>query len=95
MSFRKRDVRFFNQTHKFCNGSDAQLLHCPAAMDFYCLFRGAQFSGNLFVQHTRDHQLHHLELPRRQQIKKLARVIPSRGALPFLGRAQQGPVDTL
>ena len=39
-------------------------------MNFYCLFRRAEFSGNLFVQHAGDDQLHHFELARRQQTKK-------------------------
>jgi hypothetical protein len=39
-------------------------------MNFYCLFRRAKFSSNLFVQHSGDDKLHYFELARRQQTKK-------------------------
>ena len=49
---RRRDARFLNQPNKLCYRCDTELLHHPAAVDLYCLFRHAEFSSNLFVQHT-------------------------------------------
>jgi hypothetical protein len=53
-------------------------------MNFYCLFRRAKFSSNLFVQHARDDQLHHFELARRQQTKKVLSFILFCPAPPLL-----------
>jgi hypothetical protein len=70
-------------------------LHDAAAVDFHCLFRCAQFSGNLFVQHTPDDKLHYFELARRQQIKKTPSLVLFANAPSLLGGPNQRTLDAL
>src|SRR5437016_6625706 len=95
MPGRRSDARFFNQSNKSRNGTDAQLLHHPATMYFHCLFRSPKFACNLFVQHASSDKLHHFELPRRQQSKKMPSFVLFRTAPPLLCGPDQGAFNTL
>jgi hypothetical protein len=64
-------------------------------MNFDRLLRCAQFSGNLFVQHTPDDKLHYFELARRQQIKKTPSLVLLGTAQSLLGGSNQGVLDAL
>src|SRR5207244_12930007 len=70
-------------------------LYHPASLDFHCLLPCAHSSGNLFVQHTTNDELHYFELARRQQIKKLSRLILFRGAAPLVHGASQRSLNAL
>src|SRR6185312_10797591 len=77
------------------NGPDPHLEHPPSTVELDRLFANAQFSGDLFVQHARNDQLHHLKLSRRQQIKETPGLILLSAAPSLLGRSLQGVLDTL
>src|SRR5438046_7654255 len=95
MPGRRSDARFFNQSNKSRNGTDAQLLHHPATMNFHCLFRSPKFARNLFVQHASNDKLHYFELARRQQSKKMPSFVLFHAAPPLLCGPDQGALDTL
>jgi hypothetical protein len=65
-AIRRRNTGFFNQLHQLGHRSDTELAHHSATVNFHCLFRSTQLSGNLLVQHAGDDQLHHLKLAQRQ-----------------------------
>ena len=64
-------------------------------MNFDRLFRRAELSRNLLVQHAGSNQLHHFELTRREQVEKLPGLVPFRGAAPFIGRSRQCAFNAL
>ncbi|HMJ26023.1 MAG TPA: hypothetical protein VK475_09355 [Pyrinomonadaceae bacterium] len=63
-------------------------------MNFNCLFRRTKFSGNLFVQHAGDDQLHYFELARRQQTKTAPSFILFCTAPTLFGGPSQGALNT-
>src|SRR5882724_2577564 len=84
-----------DQPHELGYRGHAKLLHCAATVDFHCLLRGAPFSGNLLVQHTRDDELHYFELARRQQVKKTTRLVFLGTASSLFRGSNQGVPDAL
>jgi len=91
----RREACVLDQPHELGYRGDAKLLHYAATVDFHCLLRRAQFSGNLLVQHTRDDKLHYFELARRQQVKKTPRLVFLGTASLLLGGSNQGVLDAL
>ena len=49
------------------------LLHSPAMLNLYGTFRGSELSSNLFIEHSRNYQLHDLAFAGDQLIESRAR----------------------
>src|SRR5206468_126059 len=90
-----RNTGSFNQSHQLGHRGDIELLHNPAAVNFYCLLCRAQLSGNLLVQHAGNDELHYFELARCQQIEKTPGLILLSATPSLLGRSNQGVLDGL
>src|SRR5580692_7306298 len=74
VSFRLRGffggvLELFDHSYQVDEGFRAHLLHCAAALDFHCTFRGSELSCNLFVEHARDKHGDYLLLAGGQRVE--------------------------
>jgi hypothetical protein len=76
------DSGILREADKIRDRSHPKLLHHAPPMNFDCLLRRLQFSGNLLIQKTQDDKPHHFKLAWSQRVETSARFASFRAFTP-------------